>query len=340
MRPVSRILLLLLGALLMVAFGGSAFLLNTYEPAPVDPNWAVSPSPRIPEGAVTVRYTGTATLTFSDGETTWMTDGWFSRPQPLQVIFGRIQPDLDAIAEGLKKNQVQTLAAVFVLHSHYDHAMDAPEVARRTGAVLLGSESTANIARGWGLDESHIRVVADREPIEVGKFVLTPIELRHFQFPDPALRERALGNPDIDAPLKPPVSAFDYRVGKVYALHVTHPKGSWLILGSAGFVKGALEGYEADVVFLGVGGLGSQTEAYRETYWSESVEYAKPTRVIPIHWDSLTGPIDGPFTGMVRAATLFSKGSEKLLPFLEAEAATHPEIEFMTLPRFEPVVLF
>lgn len=87
--------------------------------------------------------------------------------------------------------------------------MDAPEVARRTGAMLLGSESTANIGRGWGLDESRIRVVADREPIAVGRFTLTPIELRHFQFPDPALRARALDNPDITAPLEPPVSAFE-----------------------------------------------------------------------------------------------------------------------------------
>ncbi len=324
----------------MVAFGGSAFLLNTYEPAPVDPSWAVSGSSSIPEGAVTVRYTGTATLLFSDGETGWMTDGWFSRPQPLELVLGEIEPDLDAITRGLQRNEIETLAAVFVLHSHYDHAMDAPEVARRTGAVLLGSESTANIARGWGLDESHIRVVTNREPIAVGKFVLTPIELRHFQFPDPAMRERALGKPDITAPLKPPVPVFDYRVGKVYALHVAHPKGSWLILGSAGFVDGALQGYEAEMVFLGVGGLGSQTEAYRETYWKESVEYANPTRVIPIHWDSLTGPADGPFTGMVRAAGFFSKDSDRLLPFLQAKAAAHPEIRFITLPRYEPVVLF
>jgi len=340
MRSISRFLLLFLGALLIVAFGASAFLLNTYEPAPVNPSWRVSPATSVPEDAVTVRYTGTATLVFSDGETTWMTDAWFSRPPPLEVLFGKIEPDLDAITGGLRRNEVERLAVVFVLHSHYDHAMDAPEVARRTGAVLLGSESTANIGRGWGLDESRIRVVADREPIAVGRFTLTPIELRHFQFPDPALRARALDNPDITAPLEPPVSAFDYRVGQAYGLHVTHPKGSWLILGSAGFVEGGLEGYDADVVFLGVGGLGSQTEAYRESYWRESVDYAKPKRLIPIHWDSLTGPIEGPFTGMVRAATLLSKGSDRLRPFLEAKAAAHTEIEVTTLPRYEPVVLF
>lgn len=335
-RPV----LLFIAIMLAIPLGAAAFLLNSYQPSPVDPNWALSPSKTIPPGAITVRYTGTATLVFSDGETTWMTDGWFSRPGPLQVLFGKIEPDLDAITKGLERNELSKVSAVFPLHSHYDHAMDAPEVARRTGALLLGSESTANIARGWGLAEEQIRVVTDRELITLGEFTITPIESRHFQFPNPEMAARALGDPEIDAPLTPPVDAFDYRVGKAYALHVAHPKGSWLILGSAGFVEGALEAYDADIVFLGVGGLGSQTEAYRESYWKESVEHANPKRVIPIHWDSLTGPAEGPFTGMVRAAALLSKGSDQLLPFLQSKEAANPNIEFLTLPRFAPVVLF
>ena len=87
-------------------------------------------------------------LLFSDGETQWMTDGWFSRPGPLRILLGKIGPDLQAIDRGLAANEVLELDAVLPLHSHYDHAMDAPEVAKRTGALLLGSESTANIGRG------------------------------------------------------------------------------------------------------------------------------------------------------------------------------------------------
>lgn len=320
--------------------GLAVFYLGTYEAPPVDPAWEVAASAEIPEGSVTVRYTGTATLVFSDGETTWMTDGWFSRPGPLRLLLGEIEPDLEAIEKGLARNGVDRLAAVFPVHSHYDHAMDAPEVARRTGALLLGSESTANIGRGWGLPESQIRAVANRQPIRLGRFVLTPIESRHFQFPDPRMAERALADPEIEAPLVPPVSAFDYRVGKAYALHVSHPKGSWLIQGSAGFVEGGLDGFSADVVFLGTGGLGSQSDAYRESYWHETVGRTRPSRVIPIHWDSLTGPIEGPFTGPVRAAGFLSTGTDETLAFLREKDAASPGIGFLTLPRYGEVVLF
>ncbi len=340
-------------AVLLAAVGAAAFyLLETYDPPPVDPDWAMPASASIPAGSVTVRWTGTTTLVFSDGETTWMTDGWFSRPGPLSLLFGTIAPDVDAIERGLARNEVAQLAAVFPVHSHYDHAMDAPEVARRTGALLLGSESTANIARGWGLSERQIRVVRDRELILVGKFLITPIAARHFEFPDPRVRERALGDPDITEPLVPPANAFAYKVGVAWVLHVAHPKGSWLVVGSAGYLEAALEGYAADAVFLGVGGLGSQTDAYRETYWRETVGRVTretdpktvgrthPTRVIPIHWDSLTAPIEGPFRGALRAESILSPGSDQLLAFLQQKGIDHPEIRIQTLPRYDPVVLF
>jgi L-ascorbate metabolism protein UlaG (beta-lactamase superfamily) len=328
-----------LAALLAVLGAGAAYLLTSHLPPPVDPAWQLSGSAEIPPGAVTVRWTGTATLVFSDGETTWMTDGWFSRPSPLALL-GKIAPDLDAIERGLANNGVTKLAVVFPVHSHYDHAMDAPEVARRTGALLLGSESTANIARGWKLDERQIKVVRDRELLLVGQFVIRPIVSRHFEFPDPAMRERALGDPDITEPLVPPVGAFEYKVGEAYVLHVAHPKGSWLVVGSAGYVEGALEGFSADVVFLGTGGLGSQSEDYREAYWRETVEPVHATRVIPIHWDSLTGPIEGPFRGPARALGFLSSGNDETLAFLKAKEAANPGIAFQTLPRYAPVVLF
>jgi L-ascorbate metabolism protein UlaG (beta-lactamase superfamily) len=337
---MKRVILGGFGLLTIAAIVIAYILLETYVDPAVDPNWAVGGSPEIPEGSVTVRFTGTSTLLFSDGETAWMVDGWFTRPGPLEVAFGSVEPDLAAIDRGLANNEVDQLLVVIPVHSHYDHAMDAPEVARRTGAILLGSESTANIGRGWGLDESQIRVAVDREPMRFGNFTITLIETKHFQFPDPQMFELALSNPEIVTPLVPPAKAFDYRLGKAYAIHVSHPRGRWLIQGSAGFIEGGLEGYVADVVFLGTGGLGTQTVEYREAYWRETVLESGALHVIPIHWDSLTGPIEGPFTGSVRAAGFMSGGAEDTLAFLREKQRRDPRLRFNTLPRYEAVVLF
>lgn len=328
---------LLLAALLL---GGGWLYLFGYSAPPVDPQWVVAPMDSAPPpGAVTVRFSGTSTLLFSDGETAWMIDGWFTRPGPLQTLFGEIAPDMAAIDYGLAANAVGELAAVIPVHSHYDHAMDAPEVARRTGAVVIGSEATANIARGWGLGEAQIRVVADRERVQLGAFTLTFLESRHLPYPDPDLVARLITDSEIPAPLVPPATLYDYKLGKAYALHIAHPAGTALVLGSAGFLPGLLDDYDVDHLFLGIGALGSQTAGYREDYWRNTVEATTPEQLILIHWDSLTSPVNGPLVGEVRIASLFAAGGADLLAFLREKARANPALRFATLPRFEPVLL-
>jgi len=220
----------------LVLLAAAWLYLFSYTSPPVDPAWQL-PSTSETDGKVTVRFSGTSTLLFSDGETHWMIDGWFSRPGPLTTLFGKFSPDLQAIEYGLKANAVENLAAVIPAHSHYDHAMDSPEVALRTGATVIGSEATANIARGWDLPEAQIRVVADREQVRLGKFLVTFIESRHFQFPDPEMVENLLTQSEIPEPLVPPAGAFDYKLGKAYVLHIQHPQGSAMVIGSAGFIS-------------------------------------------------------------------------------------------------------
>jgi hypothetical protein len=65
-----------------------------------------------------------------------------------------------------------------------------------------------------------------------------------------------------------------------------------------------------------------------------------PKRIIPIHWDSLTAPIEGPFRGPLRAEGFLSRGGDATLEFLKAKQAANPGLTFATLPRYAPVVLF
>jgi L-ascorbate metabolism protein UlaG (beta-lactamase superfamily) len=193
---------------------------------------------------------------------------------------------------------------------------------------------------GWGLPEKQIRVVADGDHVRFGKFEVVIHETRHFEFPDPAFREQALGDPEISEPLVPPAAMLAYKVGVPLAIEIRHPRGSLLVQGSAGFVPGGLTDADIDVLLLGTGGLGTQTADYRESYWRETVEATSPGRIIPIHWDSLTGPIEGPFRGPVRVASFLSAGGPQALAFLKAKEARHPELRFITLPRYAPVVLY
>src|SRR3970040_1228357 len=115
-----------------------------------------------PGRGLTVTFLVVSTLLFDDGETAIMTDGFFTRPGLFSVIT-RIRPDSVRIMRTLERAGITRLAAVIPVHSHYDHAMDAPYVAKWTGAELVGSSSTAQIGIGAGLSPDRIRVDPPRE---------------------------------------------------------------------------------------------------------------------------------------------------------------------------------
>ena len=163
------------------------------------------PSPGPSRSGGTARFFGVSTLAFEDGETTILVDGFFSRPGPLSSLFGRIAPDRERVAGALERAGIERAAAVIVVHSHYDHVMDAPLVAELTGAELVGSESTANVARGWPLPEERIRIVEAGSVLRFGRFAVTLLPTLHFP------HGMALG--EIGAPLTPPARASDYKEG-------------------------------------------------------------------------------------------------------------------------------
>jgi L-ascorbate metabolism protein UlaG (beta-lactamase superfamily) len=244
---------------------------------------------------VKVRFAGVATLLFDDGETAWMTDGFFSRPALWPTFTGKIGPNPAVVERELARLGVSRLAAVVPVHSHYDHAMDSPLVAQRTGALLIGSESTLHIGRGQKLPEDRMRLVRPGDVVTLGKFTLRFIAGRH----SPTPYSDGVHADTLDAPLSPPARATAYPEGQVWSIVVEHASGQRLLVqGSAGFVPGALAGLKVDTVFLGVGTLGKKSEAYRAAYWQETVRASGAKRVIPIHWDDFWLPLDQPLAAM------------------------------------------
>ena len=243
------------------------------------------------DGGLGVTFLGVSTLLLDDGESAVLTDGFFSRPSLLRVGVGRIAPDHSRIDGALQRVGVDRLDAVVPVHTHYDHAMDSPVVAERTGAVMVGGESAANVARGHGLPAHQIHVVTPGEPATFGAFRLTWIESDHCppdRYPGP-----------ITEPVVPPARAGRYRCGEAWSLLVEHRGGrTALIQGSAGFVRGALADTHAEVAYLGVGQLGLQSEDYIRTYWAETVEAVGVRRVVLIHWDDFFRPLDRPLRAL------------------------------------------
>jgi L-ascorbate metabolism protein UlaG (beta-lactamase superfamily) len=244
------------------------------------------------DAPLTVTWLGVSTLLIDDGASALMTDGFFSRPSLARVGLGKVAPSPARVDGSLARIGVKRLAAVVPVHTHFDHALDSALVADRTGAVLVGGESAANVGRGHGLDESRLVVADSGTPIRLGDFDITLVKTHHSP-PD-----RFPGT--IDKPVVPPVKAAAYRCGEAWATFIHHRPSDRrvLIQGSAGFVKGSLAGRRADVVYLGVGQLGVQPETYIVDYWAETVRSVGARRVILVHWDDFFQPLSKPLRAL------------------------------------------
>ena len=245
-----------------------------------------------PDALLSVTWMGVATLLLDDGSSALMTDGYFSRPSLARVAVRKVSPSPARVDGCLARAQVSRLEAVIPVHTHIDHAMDSALVADRTGARLVGGESAANVGRGYGLPEDRIVVATPGEPIRLGAFDVTLVESHHCP-PD-----RFPGV--ITAPLTPPVKASAYRCGEAWSMLVHHrPSGRRLLIqGSAGFVKGALGGHRADVVYLSVGQLGLLPQPYLVDYWTQTVRTVGARRVVLIHWDDFFRPLSKPLRAL------------------------------------------
>ena len=245
-----------------------------------------------PDSAVTVSWLGVSTLLVDDGATAFLTDGFFSRPSLLDVGLRTLTTSVSRVEDCLKRAGIDRLTAVMPVHTHYDHAMDSAVVATLTGSCVVGGESTANIARGYGLAEDRIVLASPGEEMNFGPFGVTLIESHHCppdRFPGVITR-----------PVVPPVKASAYRCGETWSILIHHRPSArrLLIQGSAGFVPGALHGRHAEVVYLGVGQLGVQPVRYIEQYWEQTVRAVGARRVVLIHWDDFFRPLTDPLRAL------------------------------------------
>jgi L-ascorbate metabolism protein UlaG (beta-lactamase superfamily) len=241
-----------------------------------------------PDAAVTATWLGVTTLLFDDGETQILVDGFVSRPTLFESLTRRpVTCDAPMINYVMNEYGINRLAAIIPAHSHYDHAMDVGAIANRSSASILGSESTANIARGYGVPEDQIVVAETGTPYSFGDFTVTLVPSLHAPI---GLRGEVPLAGTVDEPLELPAPITAWREGGSFSIVISHPQGTTIVQASAGFREGALDDVQADVVMLGVGLLESLGREYTERYWQALVTSTGATRVFPVHFEDQTRP--------------------------------------------------
>lgn len=207
------------------------------------------------------------------------------------------------------------VAGVLVGHTHFDHAVDAPAIARRFGCPAYGSTSLERLMALHGLAERTV-VVEPYRAYELGPFEVS--------FTPSAHSKLLLG---LAVPFDGPLSCEQldrlspgaYRCGRVWGITIAVAGVRLYHQGSADLIDDAVRERDVDVFLAGVAGRG-----FTRDYWKRILPLLDPRVVVPTHYDDFFRPLGAPLGLVARA---------KLADLPEEIGAVAADVELAALPR-------
>jgi L-ascorbate metabolism protein UlaG (beta-lactamase superfamily) len=269
----------------------------------------------LPEG-LEIRWLGVSGYRLTYQGVSLFVDPYVSRVPLRSLLLRRTAlPDAEMITRyGQAPGEV---AGVLVGHTHFDHAVDAPALARLHGTKAYGSSSLVRLMRLHGLQQQAVEVVIHR-PYALGPFVVTFIPSRHSKL----LFGRKV---PMDGPLTcdhlDGLAPGAYRCGAVYGIRIEVAGLSIYHQGSADLDDAELPRQPVDVFLAGVAG-----RQVTPRYWERVLPKLDPRIVVPTHYDNFFSPL-GAKADMVRKVALADVPDEIRRVARDAQVAALPRID-------------
>ena len=174
------------------------------------------------------------------------------------------------------------VAGVLVGHTHWDHAVDAPAIAKRYDTKAYGSASLAHLMRLHGIGERAVEVVA-HEPYELGPFVVRFTPSRHSKL---LFGRKVPFNGELTCDHLDGLAPGAYKCGAVYGIRIEVAGVSLYHQGSADLDDAQLRDDPVDVFLAGVAG-----RSVTPRYWERVLPKLDPRVIVPTHYDNFFTPL-------------------------------------------------
>ncbi|HEY5857927.1 MAG TPA: MBL fold metallo-hydrolase [Aldersonia sp.] len=227
-----------------------------------------------------IRWTGCAGFVVDVADERICIDPFVSNPGPRAALFRPARPDV-----ALVRNTFGDPAAVFIGHSHWDHAMDVAVLAHAGRTVAHGSSTTAELCRRQAVPTCRIVTVADGTRVGVGPFTVEAVASRHGIVPIAGRIDRIeLTGSGM------PRTPFRWPRGAVFSYRVEVGRHSIYFHTSAGIEDGPLARQQPVDVLVACLAARQGTPNYLDRL----AEQLRPTVLIPCHHDNFLRPVHAP----------------------------------------------
>ncbi len=184
---------------------------------------------------------------------------------------------------------------VIVGHTHFDHAVDAPAIARRFGCPAYGSASLRRLMALHGLAEQAVEV-EPRRGYELGPFTISFTPSLHSKL---VLGLAVPFDGELSCEHLDALTPSAYRCGQVWGVHIEVAGVSFYHQGSANLLDDELRHRSVDFFLAGVAGRG-----FTKNYWRRILTRLQPRTIVPTHYDDFFRPLDAPDHGFTTNVNL------------------------------------
>lgn len=293
-----------------------------------------SSSPRL-----AMTHFGAAGWRITDGHTTVLIDPYFSRIRTVKVWGTRFPPpnddprpihDLEDVLETDTEavdRHIDAADFICISHSHFNHCMDMPYIARKTGAMVIGTESTMNIARAGKVPRHQLRGVHGGEDYQFGNVSIKAIPSLHsaLVIPSPyAIWDNChyfdadVIPRDVEAPLR----LKDYAEGGTLGYLIRFGERKVLILCSMNYIENEMRGLAPDIALIPSSPWRNQVYQYSGRLMA-LLDY--PKTVIATHWDNQAAPFGADQGPQLQQAAEFISEIRAVSPQSDVRVPKHFE---------------
>ncbi len=275
-----------------------ALLERVHPTTHLEQRWKTTYDHPLAKDEISFRWLGTTGFKVQKGDFVLLIDPYLTRVSFPQIYFGPLVPN-----EKILKEKIPKADYIFITDSHFDHFLDAPAIALRTGAKVVGSSTVAKLLRVLKVPENQIVEVQGGEMLQAGPFSVQVAKATHG-----SIWFFKLWHHDVDVSCKPPLKVGDYGNLENRAYRFSADGFSFFATSGSDLDESALKDFRSDLVMANVTTL-------PPGYVEKLMRITSPKTIFPTHYDNFFRPFsDGVKPFLIADLKIFCRQLRKCSP--------------------------